>query len=187
MNELLMMEAALFQLRASVGDDMELLAVRISADLLNNAVHAAKEQGVNAARVNDIEFALNDLMAAVDDAGAPDELLQPVMMLQNDAAALRNAVALPREVVGAIRDLQVRLRARAKAMERAQFRAEGAAEEPLPHPPEELRQAAIPIARQLAAAGFDTPVLDSLITEPESLRYHTMNEIVDELDVVVGG
>ena len=187
MSELLMMEAALFQLRATVAEDMELLAVRISADLVNNAVQAAKEHGVNAARVNDIEFALNDLVAAVDDAGAPNELLKPVMMLQNDAATLRNAVALPREVIAAIRDLQLKLKTRAKAMERAQYRVEGTPEEPLPHAPEELRHAGIPIARQLAAAGFDTPVLDSLITEPESLRYHTMNEIVDELDVVVGG
>jgi hypothetical protein len=187
MNELLMMEAALFQLRAAVADDMELLAVKISADVLSNAVHAAKEQGVNAARVNDIEFALNDLMAAVDDAGAPDALLGSVMMLQNDAATLRAATALPREMIAAVRDLQTKLKARAKAMERGQYRVEGAPEEPLPHPPAELREAAIPIARQLAAAGFDTPVLDSLIANPGELRYHTMNEIVDELDVVVGG
>lgn len=187
MNELLMMEAALFQLRSAASDDMELLAVRISADVLGNAIQAAREQGVNAARVNDIEFALNDLVAAVDDAGAPDVLLSSVMMLQNDAAALRAAAALPRDVVLAVRDLQVKLKARAKAMERAQYRVEGAPEEPLPHPPAELREAAIPIARQLAAAGFDTPVLDSLVADPGSLRYHTMNEIVDELDVIVGG
>ena len=187
MNELLMMEAALFQLRSAAADDMELLAVRISADVLGNAVQAAKEQGVNAARVNDIEFALNDLVTAVDDAGAPDALLRSVMMLQNDAATLRSAVALPRDIVQAVRELQLRLKERAKAMERAQYRLEGTPEEPLPNPPQELREAAIPIARQLAAAGFDTPVLDTLVADPESLRYHTMNEIVDELDVIVGG
>lgn len=187
MNELLMMEAALFQLRAAVAEDMELLAVRIATDVLGNAIRAAKEQGINAARVNDIEFALNDLVAAVDDAGAPDQLLASVAMLQNDAATLRAAAALPREIVAAVRDLQTKLKARAKAMERAQYRIEGAAEEPLPHPPDELREAAIPLARQLAAAGFDTPVLDVLIAEPEQLRYHHMNEIVDELDVIVGG
>ena len=187
MNELLMMEAALFQLRSAVADDMELLTVKIGTDVLWNAVAAAKEQGVNPARVNDIEFALNDLMAAVDDAGAPDALLGPVMMLQNDAAALRAATALPKDMIAAVRDLQMKLKARAKAMERAQYRMEGAPEEPLPHPPSELRDAAIPIARQLAAAGFDTPVLDSLVAAPEELRYHTMNEIVDELDVILGG
>ena len=187
MNELLMMEAALFQLRAASADDPELLGIRIAADMLGNALRAAKEQGVNPARVNDIEFALNDLVAAVDDAGAPDALLRSVMMLQNDAATLRAATALPPELTSGLRELQVKLKARAKAMERAQYRVEGAPEEPLPHPPEELREAAIPLARQLAAAGFDTPVLDSLVADPDSLRYHTMNEVVDELDVILGG
>ena len=59
MSELVMMEAALFQLRAALGDDPELLAMRLSADVLANAVTAAKDNGINAARVNDIEFALN--------------------------------------------------------------------------------------------------------------------------------
>jgi hypothetical protein len=182
-----MMEAALFQLRAAAADDVELLAVRIGTDVLANAVRAAQEQGVNAARVNDIEFALNDLVAAVDDAGAPAPLLQPVMMLQNDAAKLRAGVALPKEIVTAMRALQVKLKTRAKAMERGQFRMEGTPEEPLPHPPAELRADAEPIARELAAAGFSTPVLDSLIADPDGVRYHTLNEIADELDVIFGG
>lgn len=188
MSELLMMEAALFQLRAAIGDDPELLALRISTDVLANAVAAAKNTGVNTARVNDIEFALNDLVAAIDDASdAPASVFTAVAMLQNDAATLRNATALPKELTAAIRDLQTKLRTRAKAMERAQYRAEGTEAGPLPHPPEELREAAIPIARQLAAAGFETPSLDVLIADPDELRYHTMNEIVDELDTIVGG
>lgn len=186
MKELLMMEAALFQLRAALGDDLEMMQIRIGADVLANAIRAAKEQELNAARVNDIEFALNDLVAAVDDAGAPDHLVSLVAMLENDAGALRAAVALPPELLSAIRDLQTKLRARAKAMERGQYRVEGTAEAPLPHPPEELREAAIPLARQLAAAGFDTPALDQLVADPDELRYHTINEIVDELDVVAG-
>lgn len=187
MSELLMMEAALFQLRAAIGDDPMLMPIRLSTDVLANALAAAKENGVNAARVNDIEFALNDLVAAIDDAGAPDGVYGAVAMLQNDAATLRAATRLPAEVIGAIRELQVKLRARAKAMERAQFRAEGAPEEVLPHPPEELRQAAIPLVRQLAAAGFDTPSLDELVADPDSVRYHTLNEINDELEVIAGG
>jgi hypothetical protein len=188
MSELLMMEAALFQLRAALGDDPEYLAIRISADVLANAVKAAKATGVNAARVNDIEFALNDLVAAIDDSpNAPDSIFQAVALLQNDAAALRATTALPNDLVSAIRALQTKLRARAKAMERAQYRAEGTEPGPFPYPPEELRNEAIPLARQLAAAGFDTPSLDTLIGDPDELRYHTMNEIVDELDAIVGG
>jgi hypothetical protein len=185
MSELLMMEAALFQLRAALdANDALHLPIRLSADVLGNAVIAAKASGINAARVNDIEFALNDLVAAIDDAGAPDAVYGAVVMLQNDAAALRNATALPQDVITAIRALQTKLRARAKAMERAQYRAEGTEPEPLPHPPEELRDEAIPLARQLAGAGFDTPALDALVAEPESLRYHSINEIADELDVI---
>lgn len=182
-----MMEAALFQLRAAIGDDPSFMAIRLGADVLSNAVIAAKNGGVNAARVNDIEFALNDLIAAIDDAGAPDEVYSAVALLQNDAATLRNATALPAELVQTIRELQSKLKTRANAMERAQYRMEGSVAESLPHPPRELREAAIPIVRQLAAAGFDTPALDLLVAQPEELRYHTINEIVDELDVVLGG
>jgi hypothetical protein len=186
MNELIMMEAALFQLRAAIEDDPELLAIRLSADVLGRAVLAAKEHGVNAARVNDIEFALNDLTAAVDDVSAPDTVTSAVAMLQNDAARLREASALPSELLEEIRALQSKLRTRAKALERGQYRAEGAPQEPLPFPPEELRESAIPIVRQLEAAGFDTPALDMLLGDPDAVRYHTLNEIVDELDVIAG-
>lgn len=186
MNELVMMEAALFQLRAAIGDDPMLMPIRLGADVLGNALASAKE-GVNAARVNDIEFALNDLVAAIDDAGAPDEVYAAIAMLQNDAATLRAATALPHDTIASIRALQAKLRTRKNAIERAQYRAEGAPEEPLPHPPETLREEAIPLVRLLAAAGFDTPSLDMLVADPESLRYHSINEIVDELDVIAGG
>jgi hypothetical protein len=187
MSELLMMESALFQLRASLGDDPMLLAIRIGADVLGNAVTAAKDGGINAARVNDIEFALNDLIAAVDDTGAPDEVYAAIALLQNDTAALRNANALPAELHKSVRELQSKLKERAKAMERAQYRAEGTVADQLPHSPESLREAAVPIARQLVAAGFETPSLDELIARPHELRYHTLNEVVDELDVIIGG
>lgn len=187
MTELMMMEAAFFQLRAALTDDPMLATIRISAAVLGNAIDAAK-QGLNAARVNDLEFALNDLIAAVDDAaGAPNGVYAAIAMLQSDAAALRAATALPKEWIAAIRALQEKLKTRAKAIERSQYRAEGTEAGPFPHPPEELREEAIPLARQLAAAGFDTPSLVALIAEPESLRYHTINEIVDELDVIAGG
>ena len=181
-----MMQAALFQLRAALGDDPMLATIRISADVLGNSVETAKE-GLNAARVNDIEFALNDLIAAVDDAGAPDGVYAAIALLQNDAAALRAATALPKELLASIRTLQEKLKTRAKAIERSQYRAEGTEAGPFPHPPEELREDAVPLARQLSAAGFATPSLDELIAQPESLRYHTINEIVDELDVIAGG
>ncbi len=184
MNELLMMQAALFHLRAALGDDPSQMPARLGADVLATALATAQTTGLNAARVNDIEFALNDLTAAIEEAGAPDSVLAAIELLRSDAVALHAATALAPELLQAIRDLQVKLRARARALERGQYRAEGVAAEPLPHPPAELRDAAIPLVRQLVAAGFDTPGLDLLIGDPDELRYHTINEIVDELDVI---
>jgi len=182
-----MLEAALFQLRAAIGDDPGAMAINIAANVVSNAIASAKQDGINAARVNDIEFAMNDLIAAIDDGGAPDGVYAAVALLQNDVARLRAANALPRETIASIRDLQTRLRARSKAMERAQFRVEGAEPEPLPHSPAELRALAVPLARELAAAGFATPSLDDLIAAHDEVRYHTLNEIVDELDAIAGG
>lgn len=188
MSELVMMEAAIFQLRAAIADDPGAMAISIAANVLSNAIAAAKQDGVNAARVNDIEFAMNDLIAAVDDEGnAPDGVFTAIAMLQNDVAKLRSASAVPKETIAAIRDLQTRLRARAKAMERAQYRAEGTEAEPLPHSPDELRALAVPLARQISGLGFTTPSLDELIAAKDELRYHTLNEVVDELDVIAAG
>lgn len=187
MSELVMMEAALFQLRAAIADDPGAMSISIAANVLSNAIAAAKGEGINAARVNDIEFAMNDLIAAVDDGGAPDPVFAAIAMLQNDVARMRNATAIPKEIVAAIRVLQSKLRERAKAMERAQYRMEGAEAEPLPYTPEDLRNEAVPLARELAAAGFSTPSLDELIAARDELRYHTLNEIVDELDVIATG
>lgn len=188
MSELVMMEAALFQLRAAIADDPGAMAINIAANVLTNAIAGAKQDGVNAARVNDIEFAMNDLIAAVDDEGnAPEGVFAAIAMLQNDVAKLRASTAIPKEMISEIRELQMKLRARAKAMERAQYRAEGSTPEPLPHPPEELRALAVPLARQLAGLGFSTPSLDELIAGHDELRYHTLNEVVDELDVIATG
>ena len=186
MTELATMEAALLQLRAALGDDPELLTMRLSAGVLGHAIAAAKDSGVNAARVNDIEFALNDLVSAVDDAGAPDVVHTAIAQLWNETASLRRDNTLPAETMAAIRDLVVRLRERAKALERNQYRVEGTDAALLPHPPAELRELAIPLARQLAAEGLTTPTLDELIANPDSLRYHSVNEMIDELEVIAG-
>ncbi|HEX7708004.1 MAG TPA: hypothetical protein VF701_16205 [Thermoanaerobaculia bacterium] len=185
MNELVMMEAALFQIRAAVSETPEHLELRLATNVLAGAVAAARSEGVTAARMRDIDFALVDLAAAAEDLD--DEAIQGSLeMLHEDAERLRAVNRLPETLVEEVRSLQEALRSRSRAMERGQYRVEGAPVEPLPHPPEELRAAAIPLARQLAAAGFDTPALAALIADPESLRYHMMREIADELDAVLG-
>src|SRR5207244_10882856 len=79
MNDLVMLEASLFQLRtaiASIEDETTLPQLELTVSVLANGVAAARE-ALNAARVSDIEFALNDVAGGADSLPA------------NDAAAIR--------------------------------------------------------------------------------------------------
>jgi len=187
MTSVAMLETALFQLRAAASDiDRELAPqLGLSINILANAIAAGRD-GVNASVANDIEFAFNDLSAAVDELPQSDaDRLAPMMeTMRRDLEALTAATALDPAVIAQIRAFQSKLRERMKAIERQTF-VEGSAE-PLPHPPEALRDEAIPIARQLAAAGFATPSLNTLISDPASTRLHSLRDIADELDVVLG-
>jgi hypothetical protein len=99
---------------------------------------------------------------------------------------LKESAALPPAVANAIRALQAKLKARKAAIEKSTYRAEGSPAVELPHPPQDLQREAAPLQQQLAAAGFATPALDALIADPASLRFHSINEILNELDVIVG-
>jgi hypothetical protein len=182
-----MLEAALFQLRAATSDIDRDVAPQLglSINILANAIAAGRE-GVNASVASDIEFAFNDLSAAVDELPQSDaDRLAPMMAtLRRDIEALTAATALDPALVAQIRGFQSKLRERMKAIERQTF-IEGGAEE-LPHSPEALREEAIPIARQLAAAGFQTPSVNMLISDPASTRLHSLRDISDELDVIAG-
>ena len=183
-----MLEAALFQLRSGAEDVDAMYAAQLelSLSVLANAIAGAREE-VNAARVSDIEFALNDLAASVDELPATDveRVAAPLQMMRDDLDRLKEATSLDASVIARIRALQTKLRARRAAIERQTFR-EGGDDAPLPHPPEELREEALPLRDALAAAGFATPALDALIDDPAALRFHSINEIVDELDVIAG-
>lgn len=184
-----MMQAALFQLRGAIDgieDPFLRSQIRLGSDVLSNAI-ANAANGVNAAAVNEIEFALNDVVGAVGELTAPDAatLLPMVEMLQRDVIALKELTALAPEVVATIRALQAKLKIRRSAIERQTF-VENASASVLPHPPEELRVDALPLRDHLTAAGFTTPALDALIADPASLRFHSINEIIDELDVIAG-
>ena len=187
MTQIVMMQAAMFQLRAAIGaieDPFTRSQMQLAAGVLGNAVDDAAK-GLNAAAVNDIAFALNDVAAAAADLSQADSAaIEPLLaMLQNDVAALEEQTALPEDVVNAIRAFQAKLRERKKAIERQTY-VENAAES-LPHPPEELAGEAGPLRDRLASAGFATPALDTLISDPASLRFHSIGEIIDELDVII--
>jgi hypothetical protein len=185
MTDVVTLEAALFQLRAAASDiDPEVAPqLGLSINILANAIAAGRD-GVNASVASDIEFAFNDLSAAVDELPQldADRLAPMIATLRRDIEALAAATALDPAVIAQIRAFQWKLRERMKAIERQTF-VEGGAEE-LPHPPEVLRDEAIPIARQLIAAGFETPTLNALIADPESIRFHSLREILDELSVI---
>jgi hypothetical protein len=187
MTDVVMLEAALFQLRAAASDiDPEVAPqLGLSINIFANAIASARD-AVNAAVASDIEFAFNDLTAAADELPQSDaDRLAPMMAsLRRDIDALTAATALDPTVLAQIRAFQSKLRERMKAIERQTF-VEGIAEEP-PHSPEALREEAIPIARRLAAVGFATPSLNALIADPDSVRFHSLREMLDELDVIAG-
>jgi len=182
--ELMLLDAALFQLKAAAVSVKEM---QLTIGLLSNAIDTAKQR-VSAATVNDIEFALNDVAAAIGELSAADtERIAPIVtLLQDDLERLKDSTSLAPGVITAIRAFQSKLKARRAAIERQTYRPEGSPESPLPHPPEELQGEAVPLRQQLAAAGFATPALDTLIADPSSLRFHSITDIVNELDVIGG-
>jgi len=188
MSEIVMMQAAVFQLRAaaaSVEDAFTRSQMQLAVGVLANAVESAAS-GVTAAIVNEIEFALNDVGAAIADL-PPSEaapLETAVSMLRGDVESLKAQTALPADVVDSVRALQAKLKVRGNAIERQTYVE--SSEEPLPHPPSELQLDAIPLREKLAMAGFATPALDVLVVDPLLLRFHTIREIIDELDVIIG-
>jgi len=188
MTDVVMLEAALFQLRAASGevDPSAAPQLALCVNVLANAITAGRE-GVNASVVSDIEFAMNDVSAAIDELPQADvgRLAPLLAILRNDLESLKAATSLDPAVIEQIRAFQSKLRERMKAIERQTY-VEGGADAPLPHPPESLRDEAIPLGRQLLAAGFATPALKALIAEPESLRFHSIRELIDELDVIAG-
>lgn len=189
MNEIVMMQAALFQIRAvidSIDDGFVQSQLRLAANVFGGAVDSAVA-GVNAAQIGEIEFALNDLLAAANEVSANDaaRIMPPLEMLRADLAAMKSSVSLPPQLVDAIRSLQQKLKTRRAAIERQTYVENP--NEPLPHPPEDLCGEAIVIRDRLAEFGFSTPALDQLIDDPANLRFHGINDIINELDVVTAG
>ncbi|MEA2162418.1 MAG: hypothetical protein QOK37_545 [Thermoanaerobaculia bacterium] len=183
-----MIEAALFQVRLAAERVDPSLAPQLAlcVSVASNAVESARGN-LNAARVNDIAFAVNDLNAVVQELPQTDaDLMSPLLAtLLTDLAALKEATALDPALLERISGFSIRLRDRMNAIDRQTY-VESGSEAPLPHPPTELRREAIPIAQALLAEGFATPALDAFILAPDSLRFHSIRDILDELEVITG-
>lgn len=188
-DQLAMVEAALFQLKtaASSVDAAYASQMQLMVTVLSSAVHSAA-QGITPAAVNDIEFALNDVAGLMRELSAADaERITPIItLLQDDVTRLKESTSLPAKVMDEVRTFQKKLKERRTAIERQTYEPEKETLEPLPHPPETLQREAIPLRQHLAGAGFATPALDGLIADPASLVFHSINEIVNELDVILG-
>src|SRR3977135_3212297 len=138
-----MLEAALFQLRAASGDVDPASApqLELCINVLASAI-AAGHDGVNAAILNDVESATNDLIAAIDELPQTDadHLVPLLAVLREDLAALKSATALDRGLIAQIHRFQSKLNERMKAIERQTYVEGGSV--PLPRPPEALREEA---------------------------------------------
>lgn len=186
--ELALLDAGLFQLKSAAAtiDPMFGTQMQFTISVLGTAIDSAR-QSVSPAAVTDIEFALNDVIEVIDQLSAADaERMAPIVaMLQDDLAQLKRSTSLPEPVIEGLRALQDKLRVRRRAIQQHTFREAGT-EEALPHPPEELHADAATIRPLLTRAGFATPALDGLIADPSTLRLHSIEEILNELDVIVG-
>ena len=184
-----MVEAACFQLRtalATITDDAYATTLRVAMSVLAANVAAAKET-LNPSKVTDIEFALNDFVSVADELprDAAARLAAPLKMLRDDVAALRKLTALPPDLLDSIQKLQGKLKLRKDAIEKQTYR-EDIGEVTLPHPPEALRPEGDGIRKRLLEAGFATPALDVLVDQPAEFRFHSINELIDELEVITG-
>jgi hypothetical protein len=190
MTDVVMLEAALFQIRAATAtleDDFYATQIHLAVNVLAGAISAAGES-LTAATVGAIEFALNDLAGLSGElSGADAENLEPpIAMLREDLQTLKAETSLPAAVVEAMAAMKAKLKVRRAAIERETFRDPSVPAQPLPHPPEELQTDAKALREPLGGAGYFTPALDALIADPSSLRFHSINEIIDELDVIAG-
>ena len=96
-DDLVMLEASLFQLRtaiASIEDETTLPQLELTVSVLANAA-ATAHAALNAARVNDIEFALNDVAGVADSLSSDDAaaIAPAIDMLRADVDVLKEATA----------------------------------------------------------------------------------------------
>src|SRR4051794_24124466 len=113
MTDVAMLDATLSQLRATAGDIDRDLAPQLglSINILANAIASGRD-GVNASVASDIEFAFNDLNAAVDELPQADaDRLAPMMAaLRSGIDVMKAATALDPTVIAQIRAFQSKLR-----------------------------------------------------------------------------
>jgi hypothetical protein len=122
MTDTVNLQASLHQLQnaaASVDDEMFKSQLQLTISVLANAV-AGAAQSLNPATVNDVDFALNDVAGTAGELSAADaeSINAAVEMMRSDVAVLKEATALPQQVLSAIDSLRKKLKTRRSAIER---------------------------------------------------------------------
>ncbi|MGA7616180.1 MAG: hypothetical protein WBX15_13480 [Thermoanaerobaculia bacterium] len=163
------------------------MQIRVAVNVLRNAVQAMAGD-LSRRTLSDVEFALGDLRAAVDELPPEDaEVFEdPMATITGAVEELGRETALPTYLQARIAALREKAEERARAIEREPYRPPEAPPEPLPHEPRSLRIEAVKLRAQLRAFGFAPEPLDRLIQDPEEFRLSQLRELVEELDVIAG-
>lgn len=171
----------------SFDDGMFIPQLELSRNMFANNLRAAAED-LNPRTMKELDFTFNDLRTFASELIDEDaaRLAPSLAAIEASLASLREAAALPKELVASIQGLRAKLKARKGALERALYRPPESAPEPLPHSPSELRDEASRIAAALKANGFDTPELDELVgSTDDELGQLTIERLVEELDLAL--
>ncbi len=171
----------------SIDDAYARRQLKLTGNLFIDTLNAAIAD-VNARAVRDLDFSFRDLETVVVDNGyASDERFAELLdHIRLGLASLRDTASLPLSTVERILALKAKLAERRRAAERATFRPPDAPVEPLPHPPRTLQAEAESLRHELGAAGFETPVLDTLATQPDDFLIRDCSYLIDELEPILG-
>ena len=165
-------------------DEFTVRQVTLSGNLFIQALNAAVDD-LNARTFRDVDFSFRDLMTSVQVTGLEDAFAQITASFERAIDSLRDVAGLRPDVIAAAEELKQKLAERKHAVERATYLPPDAPHEPPPHDPETLALAADALRIELNAAGFETPVMDQLATEPASFEVRDCAFLIDEIDGIL--
>ncbi len=172
---------------SQIGEEFYAKQIMLSGNMLIDSMNAAMEN-LNPKTLGDVEFAFDDVASLVEELPESEiEWFQPPFnTIRSTIQELGFHISLPEVLTKRIRSLRDKLGDRLRAVERASFRPPGSPEEPLPHDPATLQNEADALRAELVAAGFETPLLDKLATDPASIDNLDCTTLTEELDVILG-
>lgn len=170
---------------AGVSEQFYVNQLVLAANLLIDSINAARDN-VNAHMVTELEFSFNDLRQLTRELMPAEQRSFDgcFEILEAAIGELRDFVPFP-DVEDRLVALRGKVRERIEANDRSKFAPPEAVREPLPHPPETLQDDAREIRGELHAAGFTTPVLDTLAERPEAFEIRDCEALIEEIDTIV--